>query len=191
MKQDTFIYQSKVSTKICKDILKYYHDNQDKVLEGIVGMGIDKDVKESKDISIQPDFNDYPFNEYKNQLQKCIDKYRKKYPELDSLLQRWAITEAYNIQCYKPGGGFKKIHCERGCVHSSPRVLVFMTYLNTVKDAGTSWPKQKFTSDCVIGSTLIWPTDWTHSHVGIINKKKKKCVITGWYGFNGEGNCCQ
>jgi len=176
---DNFIYLSKISKKVCEDIVNYYLNNKEQHLQP----EFNSDTKTSTELPISVSNNDYPFNKYKTELQKCVDEYRNKYPEVDTLLEKWGLVEDYNIQYYKPDEGFKKVHCERGCIEASKRVLVFMTYLNTVQDAGTIWPKQKFTSDCIIGNTVIWPTDWTHSHKGIINSKKDKCIITGWYSF--------
>lgn len=180
---DNFIYQSKINTKVCGDIYEYYLSNKNKHTNTSQS-DFDEETKIASEIAINVNFNKYPFNKYKEELQKCVYEYRNKYPEVDTLLTKWSLTGDYNIQYYKPGEGFKKVHCERGCVEASKRVLVFMTYLNTVKDAGTIWPKQNFVSECVKGNTLIWPTDWTHSHKGIINNKKDKCIITGWYSFN-------
>ena len=46
-----------------------------------------------------------------------------------------------------------------------------------------------FISSCVIffskGLTIIWPTDFTHTHSGQISKTHEKYIITGWveYGY--------
>ena len=55
-----------------------------------------------------------------------------------------------------------------------------MTYLNTVKNGGTEFYYQKLKVDAVKGLTLIWPSDWTHTHKGVISKKQKKYILTGW-----------
>ena len=33
------------------------------------------------------------------------------------------------------------------------------------------------------GLTLIWPTDFTHTHSGQISKTHEKYIITGWFNF--------
>ena len=43
--------------------------------------------------------------------------------------------------------------------------LVFMTYLNTVTDlGGTAFKYQNLEVQAEKGLTLIWPSDWTHTH---------------------------
>ena len=63
------------------------------------------------------------------------------------------------------------------------RHLVFMTYLNTVKNAGTEFKYQKLKTNAVKGKTVIWPAAWTHTHKGIVSDKKEKIIITGWFSF--------
>jgi hypothetical protein len=181
--KESFIYQGKINPKVCKDIIKFFQDNKKIAVPGSTYYGVDTKSKDSEDIYIHPIFNDYPFNEWKDGLQKCLYEYMNIYPETRTMLARYTVSELINIQYYKPGGGFKKLHCERSNSGNSKRVLVFMTYLNTVKDAGTEFPNQNFTSECISGNTLIWPSDWTHSHKGVVNNKKEKYIITGWWSF--------
>ena len=69
--------------------------------------------------------------------------------------------------------------------HSSGnRILVFMTYLNDVKDGGTEFLYQKLTTPAKKGLTLIWPTDFTHTHRGVISQTKEKYIATGWYAYD-------
>ena len=93
------------------------------------------------------------------------------------------IREVLNFQHYPIGGGFKVWHCERTGPKRNNRILVFMTYLNTVKNGGTIFKYQNITIPCIKGLTLIWPTDFTHLHKGQISKTKEKYIITGWYNF--------
>ena len=54
-----------------------------------------------------------------------------------------------------------------------------MTYLNDLEKGGTEFKYQKITTPSKKGLTLIWPTDFTHTHKSeIVNKEK--IIITGW-----------
>ena len=123
-----------------------------------------------------------PFNKYRLALQKCLEDYVKLYPDLLTL-NRFDVSESYNIQYYKKGEGFKIWHSERQEVKFSDRLLVFMTYLNNVKDGGTMFKYQNLTIPAKKGLTLIWPSDWTHTHKGQISHTKEKYIITGWYSY--------
>lgn len=46
-----------------------------------------------------------------------------------------------------------------------------MTYLNDVNDGGgTHFTYQNETINARKGRTLIWPTDFTHSHHGVVSE---------------------
>ena len=62
-------------------------------------------------------------------------------------------------------------------------MLVFMTYLNDVEDGGTFFKYQNIKTKAKKGTTLIWPTDFTHTHKGEISTKSHKYILTGWLGF--------
>ena len=58
-----------------------------------------------------------------------------------------------------------------------------MTYLNDVPNGGTEFLFQKLKVPAKKGLTLIWPTDFTHAHRGIISKTNEKYIITGWFNY--------
>ena len=57
-----------------------------------------------------------------------------------------------------------------------------MTYLNSC-DGGTDFKNQGITIPATKGLTLIWPSEWTHTHKGIISNTSEKYIVTGWFGF--------
>ena len=187
LKEHKFSYNSFIGgwfipKKICEDLINYFNNNKKYHIIGKCGFKIDKNIKDSLDLTIQNDNFDYPFNKYMENLQICLNKYLKKYPEAN-VSGKFNINEPYNIQYYYPNGGFKKWHCESNNKYNCKRNLVFMTYLNNVKNAGTEFKYQKIKTKCKKGLTLIWPTSFTHTHRGIINNKHEKYIITGWFSY--------
>ena len=75
-------------------------------------------------------------------------------------------------------------HFERGGYATTTRMLVWMTYLNDVSDGGgTHFVYQKHTFEAKKGRTLIWPSDFTHTHAGVVSPTQHKYIITGWMNF--------
>tara|TARA_X000001388_G_C2228567_1_gene122155 strand:+ start:992 stop:1555 length:564 start_codon:yes stop_codon:yes gene_type:complete len=173
----TFIKSWHIPEKICDQLVEYYLKSPDKN-QGLVGNKINKKWKASTDVGV--DSNDFKgcLYEYRKILQKCLKDYFKQYSFCKNVGDLH-ICEDYNIQCYEKGEGFYKWHFERTRL-TMQRYLVFMTYLNTVKNGGTEFYYQKLKVDAVKGLTLIWPSDWTHTHKGVISKKQKKYILTGW-----------
>jgi len=183
---EDFIGTYKISDTLADKLNNMYDENVHiNGVEGkVAGSIIDKEVKDSKDIAVSSHFYDEPIGEYRDKLQEFLMLYVKKYPSVDSLC-RFNIIEGYNIQRYDVGGGFKKWHSERNGEFNSAikRCLVFMTYLNDVEDGGTEFKYYNKIVKAEKGKTLIWPSDWTHTHRGQISNTKEKTIVTGWYSY--------
>lgn len=180
---ESFIGGWYISENICDEIIDFYDQNTHLQKEGKVGSNtprIEKDRKESFDIALH---RSHPIlKNYMSELQQCLEKYIERY-EYCNFSDRFSITETINIQKYPVGGGFKTFHYERMARSAMSRYLVFMTYLNSVEDGGTEFLYQKIQTPAKKGLTMIWPTEWTHTHKGIISNTKEKIIITGWYNF--------
>jgi hypothetical protein len=190
---NNFIGKYKIQdTKICSNLVEYFNGvDSDKKSPGFIstpsGNIIRKEEKESIDLSfsVKEISNLNIFKHYFFELSQFCEEYKKRYSYCN-LTSKWEIYDRFNIQYYAPGGGYKIFHMERSSCKPpvSSRHLVFMTYLNTVKSGGqTEFLYQKVKENAVIGKTLIWPADWTHTHRGIPSFKEDKYIITGWYNF--------
>jgi len=155
--------------------VSYGHDVYGNIIEVY-----DKDTKDSIDAEFYGDTE--VAAKYAEELTKCMNAYVQKYPECNQT-KEWGIVEPVLIQYYKPGGGYKKYHCERSSSNNN-RHLVFMTYLNNVTEGGeTEFKLQNLKIKAEKGKTVIWPSDWTHTHRGIVSNTQEKYIITGWYSF--------
>ena len=170
-------------TSFCDKIIEL-HKNSPNKRPGIFGRSThDRKIKDSYDMYFQkgevPDF-------YLEHVHSCLKLYHEKYPHavLDDGVD---INEQTQVQYYPPGGGYKVWHMERAGL-SWPivtRQLVFMTYLNTVNDAGgTEFYYQNFKTKAEKGLTLIWPSDWPWTHRGEVSPTESKYIITGWFNIN-------
>tara|TARA_R100001510_G_C7614396_1_gene177031 strand:+ start:15 stop:596 length:582 start_codon:yes stop_codon:yes gene_type:complete len=183
----SFIRGYYINPKICDDIIKCFNELPDayrkpgKMYNTNSKTVIDPESKDSIDFMINKGTGLSPFLEYDDALQNCLEKYVQEYPDLN-YHAKFNVVEPMNVQFYKPGGGFKVWHYERQNSLSINRVLVFMTYLNDVADGGTEFKYQKLTCPAKKGLTIIWPSDWHHTHKGQISKKEKY-IITGWYSL--------
>ena len=207
--KESFIGGWYMPEEVCNDLISFFIDCRikvshisDEILEkdgdvkidnglilrkGNIGKDskINKDTKDSVDLSIEFGANNYkfkPITEYGKYLHQCLNNYESKYEYVKGM-ERYTITENMNIQHYKAGGGFKKWHFENTSIESMSRKLVFMTYLNDVENGGTEFYYQGIKCPAKKGLTLIWPADWTHTHRGIIDESNEKMIITGWFSY--------
>ena len=168
---------------VCDDLITLFKENKKCQQPGVVGapLRVDPHTKVSTDVKIHPSYNHPTFIIYRNLLGDIIHLYEKKYPEVEEF-SKFGMVDSCQIQHYKPGEGFKIWHFERSSKNEN-RCLVFMTYLNDVPEAGTHFKYQDLTTPAEKGLTLIWPTDFSHTHKGQITKHHEKYILTGWLGY--------
>lgn len=193
---ENFMMITHIKSSVCKELIEWFKFREILSSPGLVGEAgrssgiVDKTKKDSHDISIDPKLDlsreeNFCINSYLQELNKCKEKYEEKFI-FASKHRSWGLTEPFNIQYYRPNGGFKVWHSERSEMRPY-RVFAWMTYLNTVDDAGeTEFFYQRVKIKPEIGKTVIWPADWTYTHRGIPSPTQDKYIITGWFDYLHE-----
>ena len=173
-----FIEEYKLDNKICDNFINYFKKNIEyRSLGSSSEQGvINTSVKDSTDVNFFNNSTDNNIIIFFKELSKCLISYIKKYNIKEEL--RTHICN--NIQYYKPKQGYPALHYERGKV-APTRQLVYMLYCNTLKKGGTHFPFQEKTLTAKKGKLVIWPSDFTHPHVGVISKTQEKYIVTGWF----------
>lgn len=175
-------------TSFCDKWLGLYNSNLDKTNQGKYGVDglVDYDIKHSVDLEIHSGYiNLFKYDSF---LNECKRRYIEKYPAVECE-EDFTITSSFYIQRYPAGGGFKVWHKERSSskLPNVSRHLVFMTYLNDVRDGGgTEFFYQGVKIGADKGLTLMWPADWTFTHRGIVSPTEEKTIITGWFNLKDE-----
>ena len=192
MKDFIEVYDNALTPEMCKEIMEFFdgappelkHSGQ--VYKDSWDISVDKSYKDSTDVWMN--FHNWtePDKMIASTLLTHIGKYREVHPEIDNV-STWELAELYNIQKYEPEQAYHAPHCE--CLDgTTPRILAWMLYLNTVTDkGGTHFTNYDITTDAVEGRLVIWPAYWTHTHHGIASPTQIKYIATGWYEFAQKG----
>ena len=189
-----FIYrrENALSKSLCKSFIDTFELDTENQTKGVVRRG-DKigpyEGKTSTDISFNP--SDLKRPRWKFLLTKLINTlelgkrdYTQYFYRGMEMLDPWEIHHCFNMQRYLPGEGYSDYHCERAGLATYNRMGVWMIYLNDVYDRGwTEFYYQQHFEKAEAGKLVIWPTDFTHLHRGIISHTETKYVLTGWYSF--------
>ena len=144
-------------------------------------------IKQSTDLCFTPEYEQDPvwgplLKPVLEVLHTEVDNYAFKFKEAIYTLNDFRLETVFNIQRYLPGEAYKAFHCERGGITTGHRILVWMFYLNDVTDKGeTQFYYQDWKEKAEQGKLLIWPSDWTHLHRGIISPSQAKYIMTGWF----------
>jgi hypothetical protein len=184
------IFDNYVSKKHCKKLIKYFESSIDRQTPGQSGSGvIQPEIKLSTDMGfVSNDMMEEDLeylDPFLNALEFCLYQYKKEYSLSLERLGPWDISEIFQIQRYLPGEGYFSWHSEASSKRVCHRKLVWMFYLNDVKNAGTEFHNQGIITESICGRLLIWPADWTHLHRGETGEgqKKAKYILTGWFSL--------
>jgi len=187
--KSTFIGGYYIDPVVCDLMVDYFETNKEMAASGnTISQGklvVNKDAKDSLDIGFGKDEMHQPIRSYRIELQKCLDAYTKDFEYVNGM-SHFNIDTMTNIQYYPPGGGFKRWHFERLGKATSNKCLAFLTYLNDLENGGTEFYYQKLKTKAEKGLTIIFPTDWTHTHRGVVSDSHEKYIVAGWYSYIGD-----
>ena len=177
---ETFIKEYNFSDEdmhLCDDLIEYHKNNIEyKNLGKSIGAN---EMKKSTDVTVFPASQNPSILMYRKLLFGYMREYNTAY---DNPLAELTIADGFNIQHYKPGEGYLNWHSERSVHLTHQRALTFMTYLNDVEDGGgTEFKYQGLRHNAKKGKTLIWPSDFTHTHRGQKSETQEKYITTGWF----------
>ena len=108
--------------------------------------------------------------------------------------QFWSIPNlditGLRIQRYFKNDGFYREHVDGlpwdiprpdGNGRNQTRVLAVLVYLNTVTDGGgTGFSVHGHSVDAEIGKIVVFPTTWTHPHMGLVPYSSDKWIISSF-----------
>ena len=174
--------------RLCDEIIDMFEKNSDKHVPGMLNrVGINKERKVTVEIPVRPidikRSNNKLLIEYFDHLSNCVYEYCSNWDVLKNF-KKFHIG-VFNLQKYELDGHFSFPHMERDSMSTQHRYFAFMTYLNDVDEGGeTVFPYYDITIKPKKGTTLIWPSDWTHTHYGDVVKSNEKYIVTGWIEYH-------
>ncbi len=187
-----FIYQAKnvLSLDDCQNIIEIINNNlDDATVEHVV----------NADGSLNRYFrslNSDKFGAFNNKIENILNHHFKIYfntyidykmsnpPKL--IVDNKNLTlEKIKYQKFSPPGHFDWHHEQGSSINSLGRFLVWMIYLNTIDNTGsTDFYYQEKSFQPLAGSLLMWPAGITHKHRGNPNLDTDKYMCTGWFNFS-------
>ena len=185
----------------CKKLIKKFENNPAQHTAGVIGDNnkgqkvVAPKVKDDTEIQFDPSYMMSDWKDDLTTITKQVAVNMKKYVEHYSFtddasqlpcglygISDLALEDAFNMQRFDPGKGFFTYHCETGADSNSYRQIVWMVYLNDIKEkGGTLFKYQNLRVAPEAGKMVIWPAGWTHFHKSEIAPKETKYILTGWY----------
>jgi len=191
MKQDTFIreYPNAFSKEYCDKVIQRFElmaqQNQ---------VGVGTSIRHNSDTRVvfdwAPHYNMFYHDpELGTKFYNTVGEYYKEHyvKEYDILREGMVkhTPKGMSVQKTGPKEGYHIWHTEVNDYQSSSRVVVYMLYLNTVKEGGeTEFLYQGIKTKPVAGKLVFFPATWQHPHRGNPIYEGYKYIITGWFTYD-------
>jgi len=181
---NNFIWVKKnvLSEKFCDHLIDKFEQSNEKV-QGVVGHGLDMDIKQSMDLKISHyDIWREEDNILCEILRKNVKEYLKFIPKEAKPFMGYRKTSdtGYQIQKTVPGGFYTWHDDFHNSENLGGRILTYIWYLNTIKNDGYTEFVNGRKIQPETGKMLIFPATWTYAHRGYPPKNQTKYICTGW-----------
>jgi hypothetical protein len=184
------IYENSFTKKECDDVIKLfeiYHKTgytYSRLRESTSSLSSKDDLSLDIGPSIELDWNPGFINSFHNRFYDYIyPLYNIQYPILHSLKKH--KSKYIKIQKTCPTQGYHTWHCESdGTMGADQRVLSWILYLNDVEEGGeTEFLYQSLRFKPKMGTFVLFPAYFTHTHRGNPPLNDVKYIATGWIEF--------
>jgi len=184
-----WVKDNALTSEFCKHCIeKFEHDQT--MLPGVVGSGLNKDIKDTMDVMVTFSGN-WPEEDevFKKSLTECLHEYEKYLYEFAPSLEvgdHEYYDNGYQIQRYEPNtGGYRWHHDDNVTQSLEQRSMTFIWYINTIKeDRYTEFIDRTRVRDKE-GRIVFFPAGWTFLHRGYPPKNQRKYICTGWLHAQG------
>ena len=174
-----YIKKDALPKSFCSNLIEKF-EQDDRKHQGVVGSGINFDMKRSLDLNISAleDWDSFDQGLYKN-LGSELDNYRNFLPDIfnkSSTSQDLTGDDTgYQIQKTQPGDFYDWHHD-----YMDNRLLTFIWYLNDINNAGYTEFLDGTKIQPEAGKLVIFPATWMYVHRGVSPKNETKYICTGW-----------
>lgn len=177
-----------LTSEFCKHCIeKFEHDKT--MLPGVVGAGLNKEVKDTMDVMVTTSGN-WPEEDevFSKCLTECLHEYENYLYEIApsfEVCQHEYYDTGYQIQRYEPDSGYRW-HQDDNVIQSlDQRAMTFIWYLNTVEEDGYTEFVDGTRVRAKEGRIVFFPSGWTFLHRGYPPKNQRKYICTGWLHAKG------
>ena len=180
-----YIKKDALPKSFCSNLIEKF-EQDDRKHQGVVGSGINFDMKRSLDLNISALEDWYSFDQglFKN-LGSELDNYRNFLPDIfnksNTSQDLTGDDTGYQIQKTQPGDFYDWHHD-----YMDNRLLTFIWYLNDINNAGYTEFLDGTKIQPEAGKLVIFPATWMYVHRGVSPEKETKYICTGWIHKVGD-----
>lgn len=144
-------------------------------------------IQEEHQMTVQPMLRMFE-GEVIRAIATCVSHYRHQI----RALWEWTdiVDSGFQVQRYKTCDGYYREHYDSApwVSQTANRVLSAVVYLNTVESGGeTEFPLHKVAVNPVVGRICLFPSNYTHPHMGNPTYSQDKWIISTFLSSHPYG----
>lgn len=197
------IEEQALQSGFCKFVIETYENSDHLMIDGLSGGGLNKSIKDSKDIMISKAAGEsqewtFIYDYLRENLLSCLVDYLRKNPfcytnasyssDLSLIATAGMNFGSFNngnphmqMQRYIDHQGYHAWHHENEGGSTAKRELFYIYYLNDVIGGETEFKFNPLKIQPKEGTLIMAPAYWTHKHRGNPPfEGQSKYIITGW-----------
>lgn len=194
---DFVLVKDNVFTKeYCQELVEFFENNPQYRHKGESMGGLDTDIKDTTDLNMfyRPELMEKygsfilgKFNEVVEELLSQLP-FQNVFPAVRRVFNDDTEYTTCQIQKYEKGTGhYNAYHYETDSYGTTPRLFVFILYLNDVEEGGeTELMYEKSFTKPKAGRVLVHPAGYPFVHRGLTPISDDKYIITTWLAYSEQ-----
>jgi len=191
---ESSIYQKEkaLNEYLCDDLITMFELNKFKQEHGVTIGGLQKNIKETYDITFSNMSSEYWSDCSKHIIKILYDnlkiwrsQFKLSQEGINALPSHLTINNSFILQKYEKNRGKYTYHDDFAISDTREhRVATFIFYLNTVENGGETEFMDTFKIKPEKGKLVFFPACWNYYHRGKMPISNDKYIITGWLYAN-------
>ena len=178
------VFDNRATSEECNSIVKWFLDNEDRHVDGMVYGNKQTSNQTIKDFKIARQIYPLPQDSVSDLITKIIFKGFSDYSNIYPFPHNQPLcAKDYSVRVYHKDTGCFKEHIDQ-VAGTVTRIFAVIFYLNDVEEGGeTEFPQLEVKVSPVKGRLLIFPCNYLFRHSGNIPISDDKFVITAFINF--------
>jgi hypothetical protein len=184
------------TNEFCDELVEFFENNPEYHHIGQSMGGLDKDIKDTTDLNMfyRPElmgkYGDFILSKFNEVVEELLERlpFQNVFPAVTRVFNDDTEYTTCQIQKYNKGTGhYNAYHYETDSYGTTPRLFVFILYLNDVAEGGeTELLYEKSFTKPKKGRVLVHPAGYPFVHRGLTPISDDKYIVTTWLAYSEQ-----
>jgi len=185
------------SDEFCDELVSLFEKHPEYTFEGHSGSGLNDHIKKTTDLNmidiphLMEDYGYKVFEGFNTVVEELLENlpFQPKFNAVEQVFTQGTNYTTCQLQKYDKGlGHYNAYHFETDSYQTTPRLFVFILYLNNVEEGGeTELMYENKLIKPKKGRVICHPATFPFVHKGHMPLSSDKYILTTWLEYSEEG----